>query len=219
MNPMQYIIIEHYKMSLPTCLICGNQHEILFFIEALHLISTIFRNFSFFCNDGREHNTIFILIFVYSSVRLINMYWYQTHESNIVSYIGHKACLDPSAVDLLLFYILCGSKSYCGLLLQQEPFEGVPLGIRYLNYVAFTTLEAKHGAERWLSLNAFMKQKNANGAFGIMEFSKWNRNSLNSANLGNRINQWSMNWAQFKDPVSHTCLAGALTQEMAGWQL
>ena len=55
------------------------------------------------------------------------MYWYQTHESNIVSYIGHKACLDPSAVDLLLFYILCGSKSYRGLFLQ---------------------LEAKHGAER-----------------------------------------------------------------------
>ena len=34
-----------------------------------------------------------------------------------------------------------------------------------------------------------------------------------------------MNWAQFTDPVSHTCLAGAvvaswsLTQEVAGWQV
>ena len=35
-------------------------------------------------------------------------------------------------------------------------------------------------------------------------------------------NHWSMNWTQFKDPVSHMCLAGAvvaswsLTQEVAG---
>ena len=34
-----------------------------------------------------------------------------------------------------------------------------------------------------------------------------------------------MNWAQFKDPVSHMCFAGAvvtswsLTQEVAGWQI
>ena len=34
-----------------------------------------------------------------------------------------------------------------------------------------------------------------------------------------------MNWAQFKDPNSHMCLAGAvvacqfLTQEVAGWQV
>ena len=34
-----------------------------------------------------------------------------------------------------------------------------------------------------------------------------------------------MNWAQFKDPVSHMCIAGAvvaswsLTQEVAGWQV
>ena len=33
-------------------------------------------------------------------------------------------------------------------------------------------------------------------------FPKWNRNS------GNLINHWSMNWAQFEDPVSHMCLAG-----------
>ena len=51
---------------------------------------------------------------------------------------------------------------------------------------------------------------------------KWNRNSVNSGNL---INHWSMNWAQFKDPVSHMCLAGtvaaswSLTQEVAGWQV
>ena len=43
---------------------------------------------------------------------------------------------------------------------------------------------------------------------------------LNSANLENLINHWSMNWVQFKDPVSHMCLAGAvvlsltLTQEV-----
>ena len=34
-----------------------------------------------------------------------------------------------------------------------------------------------------------------------------------------------MNWAQFKDPVSHMCLAStvvaslAITQEVAGWQV
>ena len=51
-------------------------------------------------------------------------------------------------------------------------------------------------------------------------FTKWNGNLLNSGNL---INHHSINWAQFKDPVSHMCLAGdvvaalSLTQEMAGW--
>ena len=60
----------------------------------------------------------------------------------------------------------------------------------------------------------------ANQPIGV--FSKWNRNSLNSGNL---INHWSMNWAQFKDPVSHMCLDGAVvpswsvTQEMAGWKV
>ena len=52
---------------------------------------------------------------------------------------------------------------------------------------------------------------------------KWNRNSLSSANLINQREIWSlwMNWAQFKNPVSHMCLAGAvvtswsLTQEVA----
>ena len=38
-------------------------------------------------------------------------------------------------------------------------------------------------------------------------FPKWNRNSLNSANL---INHWSMNWAQFKNHVSHMCLTGTV---------
>ena len=37
-------------------------------------------------------------------------------------------------------------------------------------------------------------------------------------------NHWSMNWVQFKVPVSHMCLAGAMiacwspTQEVAGWR-
>ena len=31
-----------------------------------------------------------------------------------------------------------------------------------------------------------------------------------SVNSGNLINQWSMKWAQFKDPVSHMCLAGTV---------
>ena len=39
-------------------------------------------------------------------------------------------------------------------------------------------------------------------------------NSVNSANSGNLINFRSMNWAQFKDPVSHMLLS--LTQEMVG---
>ena len=45
---------------------------------------------------------------------------------------------------------------------------------------------------------------------------------LNSSNSGNLINHWSMNWAQFKDPLCYLCLAGAvtaiwsLTQEVAG---
>ena len=52
-------------------------------------------------------------------------------------------------------------------------------------------------------------------------FPKCNRNSLNSVNSGKLINQW----AQFKDPVSHMCLAGtvvaswSLTQDVAGWQV
>ena len=47
-------------------------------------------------------------------------------------------------------------------------------------------------------------------------------NSVNSADSGNLINHWTMNWAQFKDPVSHMCLVGtvvtswSLTQEVAG---
>ena len=38
-------------------------------------------------------------------------------------------------------------------------------------------------------------------------FPKWNSNSLNLVNL---INHCSMNWVQFKDPVSHMCLTGAV---------
>ena len=46
--------------------------------------------------------------------------------------------------------------------------------------------------------------------------------SLNSVSSRNLISHWSMNWAQFKDPVSDICLAGAVvvswsqTQEVAG---
>ena len=40
-------------------------------------------------------------------------------------------------------------------------------------------------------------------------FLKWNRNSLNSTNSRKLINHPSMNWAQFKDPVSHMHLAGS----------
>ena len=40
-------------------------------------------------------------------------------------------------------------------------------------------------------------------------FPKWIRNSVNSANSGNPINHWSMNWAQLKDPICCLCLAGA----------
>ena len=39
---------------------------------------------------------------------------------------------------------------------------------------------------------------------------------LNSANSQNLINHWSMDWAQFKDPVSHMCLAGIV---VASWSL
>ena len=50
-------------------------------------------------------------------------------------------------------------------------------------------------------------------------------NLVISANSSNLINHWTMNWAQFKDPVSHMCLAGAvvaswsLKQKMAGSSL
>ena len=47
-------------------------------------------------------------------------------------------------------------------------------------------------------------------------FSKWNRKSLNSVNSWNLINHRSMNWTQFKDPVSHMCLAGSV---VASWSL
>ena len=56
----------------------------------------------------------------------------------------------------------------------------------------------------------------------IGDFPKWNRNSVNSANSRNLINNISMKCGKFKDPVSHMCLAGtmvaswSLTQEVAG---
>ena len=41
-------------------------------------------------------------------------------------------------------------------------------------------------------------------------------NSVISVISGSLINQWSMNWAQFQDPVSHICLADP---EVANWSL
>ena len=53
-----------------------------------------------------------------------------------------------------------------------------------------------------------------------MEFflnrAEFSLNSVNSANSGNLINHWSMNWVQFEDPISHMCLAGAV---VASWSL
>ena len=52
-------------------------------------------------------------------------------------------------------------------------------------------------------------------------FPKWTRNSVNSANSGNLISHWTMNWAQFKDLFYYLCLADAVvatcsfTQEVA----
>ena len=41
-------------------------------------------------------------------------------------------------------------------------------------------------------------------------------NIYETMNSGNLINHCSMNWAKFKDPVSHMCLAGAV---VACWSL
>ena len=48
------------------------------------------------------------------------------------------------------------------------------------------------------------------GHSSIRVFPKWNRNSINSANSGKVINQWNMNFAQFKDSDSHIFLAGTV---------
>ena len=66
-------------------------------------------------------------------------------------------------------------------------------------------------------INIWLSVRGVNGFF-----TKWNRNSVNSANSRNLINHSSMNNSQFKDPVSHICLAGnvvaswSLIQEVAG---
>ena len=49
---------------------------------------------------------------------------------------------------------------------------------------------------------------------GNRVFPKWNRYSVISTNSGNLINHRSMNWAQFKDPVSHVCFVGTV---IASW--
>ena len=58
------------------------------------------------------------------------------------------------------------------------------------------------------------KPKNASTERLSMEFflngAELSLNSANSTNSRNLINHWSINWAQFKDPVSHICLAGKI---------
>ena len=52
-------------------------------------------------------------------------------------------------------------------------------------------------------------------------FPKWSATFTEFSKFRENDNHWSMNWAQFKDPVSHMCCAGAvvacwpLTQEVA----
>ena len=71
--------------------------------------------------------------------------------------------------------------------------------------------------EHLLLMNSFLRNYLINGVFP-----KWNRMSLNSGNL---INHSSVNGAQFKDPISHMCLAGtvvaswSLTHGVAVWQV
>ena len=68
--------------------------------------------------------------------------------------------------------------------------------------------------------SALITDKTTTWANGVLP--KKNRNSVNSANSSNLINLWSMTLGQFKDAISHLCLAGAavvsrsLTQEVAG---
>ena len=72
----------------------------------------------------------------------------------------------------------------------------------------------------WFSLMTSLLNQKKPWHIGV--FLKWNRNSLNSVNSEKLINHWCMKWAQFKDPVSHMCLAGAvvacwfMTQEVSG---
>ena len=58
----------------------------------------------------------------------------------------------------------------------------------------------------------------------IEVFPKWSVIFTEFSEFRENDNHWSMSWAQFKDPVSYMCCAGAvvacwaLTQEVAGWQ-
>ena len=47
-------------------------------------------------------------------------------------------------------------------------------------------------------------------------FPKWKGNSMNSVNLGNPMNHWSINWGHFKDPLYYLCLAGAAVASIRG---
>ena len=55
-------------------------------------------------------------------------------------------------------------------------------------------------------------------------FPKWSITFTEFSEFRENDNHWSMNWAQFKGPVSHVCCVGAvvacwpLTQVVAGWQ-
>ena len=43
----------------------------------------------------------------------------------------------------------------------------------------------------------------------------WNGNSVNAVNSGHQKNYRSIVWGQFKDPVSHLCLAGAFVASLS----
>ena len=66
------------------------------------------------------------------------------------------------------------------------------------------------------------QHKNANFANFVLAMEFFLNRAELSLNSGNQINHWNMNWAQFKDPISHVCLPGtavaswSLTQEVAG---
>ena len=71
---------------------------------------------------------------------------------------------------------------------------------------------------------AFMRDEFLHLKAHSRDFPKWSVNFTEFSEFGENNNHWSMNWVQFKDPVSHMFCAGAvvacwpLTQEVAGWQ-
>ena len=86
-------------------------------------------------------------------------------------------------------------------------------------------VRSQNGLDRKQELRSYqLKNTKRNKTFKIVNeiFPKWIRNSVHSANTGNLINHWSMNWDKFKDPLCYLCLAGtvvaswSLTQEVGG---